>query len=165
MPFVLGKGSGIKFTSETRAGTVLQLKADSWGLDIADSSIHISNISALRDKNIEGDLPDDDEWKKYGIPRQYMSGGMREAKITIHGFFYFNRFSSVNEKPEVPIVDEIGKLELQYTNENRQKVTIFKMNKAVVIDTKYKMEVDGVLEYDIELSSTDYEVDYIPHRR
>lgn len=161
MPFVLGKGSGFKFTSETRQGVILQLKADEWNLEIADNAHHVSSIKALRDKGFEGNIPDTDDWKRYGIPREYMSGGMREAKVTVHGFFYIDATVSQAQGPDIPINNEIGKLELQYTNSNQQKVTLFKMNKATVINSKYTISVNGALEYDLEFASTDYDVDYV----
>lgn len=162
MPLITGKGSGVKFTSETRKGVVLQLKADEWNLDISDNALYVSSVKALRDKNFDSVIPDTDDWKRYGIPREYMSGGMREAKVTVHGFFYIDKDKTKAIGPDTPVIDEIGTLELQYSQANNQKVTLFKMNMATVISSKYNMSVNGILEYDLEFSSTDYDVDYSP---
>ena len=113
MPFYSGKGSGVVFTSETRPGTVLTLFADEWGIEIEDESIHISNIKSLRDANIEGDIVNGDlsavpAWKNYGIPMQMLNGGMRETKVTIHGYLFLDNSISINDGPRVPIINGKG---------------------------------------------------------
>ena len=168
MPFYSGKGSGVVFTSETRPGTVLTLFADEWGIEIEDESIHISNIKSLRDANIEGNIVTGDlsavpAWKNYGIPMQMLQGGMRETKVTIHGFLFLDDTLSINDGPRVPIINEKGKLEIKYTNQAGQKRTLFQITNSVVVSTNYDNSVRNLLEYDIEFACLSTEVDYAPH--
>lgn len=168
MPFYLGKGSGVVFTSETRPGTVLTLFADEYSIEIEDDTIHISNIKPLRDNNVEGDIVNGDlsavpSWKNYGIPMQMLNGGMRETTISIHGFLFLDDTISINDGPRVPIINEKGKLEIKYSGQNNNKKTLFKMDNAVVISTSFDNSTAGLLEYDIEFSSLTTDIDYAPH--
>lgn len=168
MPFYLGKGAGVVFTSETRPGTVLTLFADEYSIEIEDDTIHISNIKPLRDNNVVGNIVTGDlsavpSWKNYGIPMQMLNGGMRETTVTIHGYLFLDDTISINDGPRVPIINEKGKLEIKYSNNANNKRTLFEITNAVVINTSFDNSVRGLLEYDIEFSALTTEVDYSPH--
>jgi hypothetical protein len=163
MPFYLGKGSGIVFTSETRPGTVLTLFADEWGIEIKDESINITSIKPLRDNNVIDDLSAVPDWKNYGIPMQMLNGGLRETVITIHGFVFYDNSVSVNDGARIPIINERGKLEIKYSNNAGIKKNLFKADSVVVISSKFDMSVTGSLEYDIEFNALTTDIDYVTH--
>ena len=163
MPFYLGKGSGIVFTSETRPGTVLNLFADEWGIEIKDESINITSIKPLRDKNVIDDLSAVPAWRDYGIPMQMLNGGLRDTVITMHGFVFYDNTVSVNADARIPIINERGKLEIKYSNNAGIKKNLFKADSVVVISSKFDMSVTGALEYDIEFNVLTTDIDYVPH--
>jgi hypothetical protein len=163
MPFYLGKGSGIVFTSETRPGTVLNLFADEWGVEIKDESINITSIKPLRDKNVINDLAAVPAWRDFGIPMQMLNGGLRETVITMHGFLFYDNTVSVNDDARIPIINERGKLEIKYSNNAGIKKNLFKADSVVVISSKFDMSVTGALEYDIEFNVLTTDIDYVPH--
>lgn len=168
MPFYLGKGAGVVFTSETRPNIILNLFADEYSIEIEDDVIHVSSIKPLRDKGVEGNIVTGDlsavpSWKNYGIPMQMLNGGMRETKISIHGFVYLDDTVSVNDGPRIPIINEKGKLEIQYTTAANNKKTVFEITNSVVTSTSFDNSVAGLLEYDIEFSALTTDVDYSIH--
>lgn len=160
MGFYLGKRTSVVFTSSTRQNTILRLQADSIDLGMEDTSIHISNIKPLRDANIENNLALKPDWENYGIPNNYLPGGMRNIKIKIHGFHYYDPTINVANGPRTPVIGEEGKLEVNYIFENNQKKTIFKADKLVVTKTDFSIEVAGGIEYDLEFDIIEMDVDY-----
>jgi len=163
MPFYSGKGSGVVFTSETRPGTVLTLFADEWGIEIGDESVPITNIKMFRDKNIVDDLSPVPAWKNFGVPTEILNGGMRDTKLTIHGFLFLDDTISVNDGARVPIIDEKGKIELKYEDQNGRKKNLFVAESVVVINTSFDLNVKGIVEYDMEFHCLSNVVDYTPH--
>jgi len=168
MPFYLGKGSRIVFTSSTRPGTVINLTADTWNLEFKDEAIRIPNIKILRDANIINNLDNKPEWRDYGVPSIALGNGTRDTKLKIHGFHYFDPTVSVNAGPRTPIINEEGKLEIFYTKGFQHpvldaKAVLFKMDACVVTMASFDMSVTGGLEYDLEIENTSAELDYAPH--
>ena len=169
MPFYLGKGSGIVFTSTTRPGTVLNLTADTWSLEIKDEAMKITNIKPLRDANIINDLSAKPDWEKYGVPAFVLGNGTRETKLKVHGFHFFDPTKSVNDGPRTPIINEEGKIQITYVRNQAQnplfgpKGILFEMKNAIVTSSNFDMSVTGLLEYDLEFETTSTEVDYAPH--
>ena len=164
MPFYSGKGSGVVFTSETRPGTILYLTANQWTLEIKDEAINVTNIKPMRDNNIlEPDLKAFPAWEKYGMPMEKLNGGMRETTLSVHGFLFLDNTISVNDGPRYPIINEKGKIELEFVDVNNKKRILFTMNSVVVISTKFYTSVTACVEYDIEFQPLTYEVDYMAH--
>lgn len=168
MPFYLGKGSRIVFTSSTRPGTVLILQADTWNLEFKGESVRVPTIEPLRTENIVDNLDNKKDWKNYGIPTYVMSGGIRESKVKIHGFHYYDETVSINDGPRTPIINEEGKLEIFYTKGAQHpilnsKAVLYKIEKCIVTSVAFDMTVTGCLEYDLEIESTSVDLDYSPH--
>jgi len=168
MPFYLGKGSRIVFTSMTRPGTVLYLMADSWSLEFKDEAIRIPNIKVLRDANIINDLSNKPDWKNYGIPAFSLGNGTRDTKLKIHGFHYYDINVSVNAGPRTPIINEEGKIEIFYTKGIQnplldQKNLLFKMDDCMITSVSFDMKVTGGLEYNLEIDNVSVDLDSYPH--
>lgn len=168
MPFYLGKGSRIVFTSSTRPGTVINLTADTWNLEFKDEAYRIPNILPLREANIINNLDNKPDWKNYGIPSYVLGNGTRDTKLKIHGFHYFDPTVSINAGPRTPIINEEGKLEIFYTKGFQHpvldaKAVLFKMDACIVTSVTFDMSVTGGLEYDLEIENTSVELDYAPH--
>lgn len=164
MPFYSGKGSGVVFTSTTRAGTKIYLTANQWTVDIKDEAINITNIKPMRDNKIlEEDLKAVPGWDQCGIPMEKLNGGMRETVVTVHGFLFYDRNVNVKLGPAYPVINEKGKLELEYSDDNGRKRVLFTMDEAVVTSTKVDASIGKCIEYDIEFNALNYGVDPMFH--
>lgn len=162
MGFFLGKDSGVKFISSTR-GITFNLYADEWSIEIASESIDITSIKPLRDENLVDDLSGVPDWLNYGIPKQRLEGGVRDTKLTISGFIYWDTDFSRDESNRVPIIGEKGEVQILYTTQGANRRPLFTAENAVVNSAKYDTDISSGIRFEIEFHCLTTDVDKAPN--
>lgn len=165
MGFFLGKDSGVRFTSETRPGSVFTLFANEWSISKVGEKIDITNIEMLRDNNVIHDLSAVDDWHKYGIPKISIDDGITDTVFSCHGFLFFDDNFTLADGAQLPKKGERGKFEVLYKTPAGARRTLWKMDSCVIVKAEYNTDISTGIEWDLEAAPLTSVMDTDPYPR
>lgn len=135
-----GKSSAILFNAQL-------IPADKWELELSVEPIDYTTINILRDAGITDLLSTQKpEWANHGIPSKKISGNVRMAKGTIHGFY--------KNQASIPAIGDVVSITMRLTN-----LAFFVASECLIINVKISSEVKGAVEFDMDWESVG-NVDY-----
>jgi hypothetical protein len=146
-PFYSGYRAGLKFDNTF-------MMADTWSVQITDEPIDITSVQLYRASGINDGLLSAlyPQWESSGTPATYTTGGIRQTKIKVHGFYKDTKLPTIGQSASISLLMD--------------GLLFFKSEQATVISALYNVTVKGAVEFDIELiaipTSTQKDTDVLP---